>query len=98
LSRAYYPPSAFCSASTFCDPVSLLRRVVFVIIPPMIINAEKCGREFEHAQWTGVGLQELRREEGLKAAKWNDLSEIERYKTWARSVFVVPRTLPGDSG
>ena len=50
----------------------------------MIINAEKAGREFQHAQWTGIGLEEMNREEKLKEQAWEGLSVWDQRKAWAR--------------
>lgn len=64
--------------------LSPLSRAVFVIVPFMIINAEKAGREFQHAQWTGIGLEEMNREEKLKEQAWEGLSVWDQRKAWAK--------------
>ncbi|KAL7412633.1 hypothetical protein BDY24DRAFT_416011 [Mrakia frigida] len=57
---------------------------VFVVVPFMIINAEKAGREFQAAQWTGIGLEQMHREERLAEEAWQGLSEWDQRKAWAK--------------
>ncbi|KAL7415321.1 hypothetical protein BDY24DRAFT_359966 [Mrakia frigida] len=58
--------------------------VVIVLVPSMIISAEKAGTDFEKAQWRGSGQDELNAIELRERRKWESMNREEQIKSWAK--------------
>lgn len=57
--------------------------VVLVAAPAFAIQAERRGVEFDKAQWTGAGKEELDRAKSEFVSRWGEMSVTQRVGDWA---------------
>jgi len=54
-----------------------------VAAPAFAIQAERRGVEFDKAQWTGAGKEELDRAKSEFVSRWGEMSVTQRVGDWA---------------
>jgi hypothetical protein len=58
--------------------------VVVITVPCVTIAAEKAGEAYERSQWTGVGVEELKKTAKIEEERWSGLSTGEKVGDWAK--------------
>jgi len=64
-------------------PPSLkLLGIILVVVPGIVIQAERRGLEYDRSQWGGAGKMELDREAEESRAAWEELSAKKKIMKW----------------
>ena len=57
---------------------------VVIMLPSIMISAEKAGEQYDRSQWTGIGKQELDFQAKKEHERWESLTSTEKLGDWAK--------------